>query len=248
MVAPFLLAVQFLTRLPVPLKKRPSESQMRWSAAFYPFVGILIGLGIAGVFRWTSGIFPAEVAIAAALAFGAMLTGGLHEDGLADCADAFGAGGTQERMLEIMRDSRIGSYGALSLILLFLFRFALLSGLAAAAVETSLLLAHAGGRCAAPLMGWLFPAARHSGLGSSFLAGLGPAQVLPGLLTLAAAGYWLSGTDFALLLLLPGFAVACLFCLFCWRRIGGLTGDALGATVLIFEVATYGAFAYKGAA
>ncbi|MEE8586269.1 MAG: adenosylcobinamide-GDP ribazoletransferase [Acidobacteriota bacterium] len=247
MVASFLLAVQFLTRLPVPLRKAPTQSQLRWSTAFYPLVGILIGLGVAGSFRLISAAFPAEAAIVSALAFGVVVTGGLHEDGLADCADAFGAGGTKQRMLEIMRDSRIGTYGALSLILLFLFRFVLLSGLAAAAVESSLLLAHAGGRFSATLLARLFPAARGSGLGASFASKVGLAQILPGLLTLAGFGFWVSGNSFALLLL-PGLGAALLFSIYCWRRVGGLSGDSLGAAVVIFEVGTYCAFAYQGAA
>ncbi|BDW85668.1 hypothetical protein MACH21_18450 [Roseicyclus marinus] len=111
----FLLAVQFLTRLPVPRDLPWSEARQAEAMAYLPLVGLCVG-GIGALVLWGAAlVFPMPVAVLMSLAATLLVTGAFHEDGLADAADGLGGGVTRERALEIMRDSRIGSYGAVSL-------------------------------------------------------------------------------------------------------------------------------------
>src|SRR5947208_11166798 len=116
------LAFQFLTRIPFPGNAHAKGSLSR-SAKFFPVVGMVIALGAAGLHRVFSGhLAPAIVAVLV-LAYLVLITGGFHEDGLADAADGFGGGWKKEKILEIMRDSRIGSFGALAITLSLLARY-----------------------------------------------------------------------------------------------------------------------------
>ncbi|MEM9139739.1 MAG: adenosylcobinamide-GDP ribazoletransferase, partial [Pseudomonadota bacterium] len=108
----FFVGIMFLTRLPVPQGLRHVEGRLARSARYFPLVGVLVGLLTAIVFLVTSEILPTEIAAGLTIAAGIVLTGGLHEDGLADCCDGLGGGATREHALEIMRDSRVGTFGA----------------------------------------------------------------------------------------------------------------------------------------
>ncbi|WP_052711642.1 adenosylcobinamide-GDP ribazoletransferase [Elstera litoralis] len=108
----FRLALMFLTRLPVPINPAPEASEIAEAGDMFPLVGTLIGAATGAVFWGLSTLgLPPLVAAATALAAQLLLTGALHEDGLADMADGFGGGFTRARKLEIMRDSRLGTYG-----------------------------------------------------------------------------------------------------------------------------------------
>ena len=128
MLASFVAAVRFLTRLPVPGPPTRGD-QISRSVGWFPLVGALVGLATAGVHVLGLGLWPAPLAAVLAVAFGLMLTGGFHEDGATDAADGLGGGWTRERMLEIMKDSRIGAYGAMALWVLLSFRWAALVAL-----------------------------------------------------------------------------------------------------------------------
>lgn len=112
----FRMALGFLTILPVPQRKEWSDRDFGWSAVFYPLTGALIGLGAAAALRLFSGAFPGPIAAFLTLIVWILLSGGLHWDGLADCFDGFGCSASPERRLEIMKDSRLGTYGALGII------------------------------------------------------------------------------------------------------------------------------------
>ena len=175
---------------------------------------------------------------AAALALAATLvaTGCLHEDGLADTADGFGGGGERERKLEIMRDSRLGTYGACALVMSLLLRWAAISAIASPiAVAAALIAAHVTARAALPAFMRFVPPARFDGLsagaGQPALRSAGLAALL-GVLTLGIA-LGLSTTMFGLVLATSaGFFMAWLSV----RQIGGQTGDVLGALEQIIEV------------
>src|SRR5215217_5242711 len=123
MLRRFLLAVQFLTRLPVPRGLATTETELGKAAAFFPLVGIIVGASAAAVFLLGQRFAPLSVAVFLTLAFAAFITAGFHEDGLADTFDGLGGGWTRDRALEIMRDSRIGTYGSLALIFLVLGKY-----------------------------------------------------------------------------------------------------------------------------
>ena len=113
----FLLAVQFLTRVPLPTDAAFSPSRQAASVRHYPLVGVSVGGFAALVFFASLQLFPATIAVLLSTAATLLLTGAFHEDGLADTFDGIGGGLTKERSLEIMRDSRIGAYGSLALLI-----------------------------------------------------------------------------------------------------------------------------------
>jgi adenosylcobinamide-GDP ribazoletransferase len=238
MLRQLLLAVQFLTRLPVPARLAPAEEELGRAAGWFPLVGIIVGAGAAIVFLLAVNVVPAPGAVLLALIFTAFITNGFHEDGLADTFDAFGGGWTRERTLEIMRDSRIGTYGALALIFLVLAKYVFLTALPPQQVWRWLIVAHAASRWTVlPLCIWL-PYARAEGQGKLVARQVGVAAFVVGsatflltltLLPLRSAVVAIAVT--AIVVVLSGYCFK--------RRLAGITGDCLGAANQITEIALY---------
>ncbi|WP_413874682.1 adenosylcobinamide-GDP ribazoletransferase [Albidovulum sp.] len=234
------LAFLLLTRLPV--RPIPGEAPaMAASSWAWPIVGLVVG-GISALvclLALALGLPPAMAAILA-LAAAVLVTGGMHEDGLADLADGFGGGRTRERKLEIMRDSRIGSYGVIALVLALGFRataiVALIGG--GGSVFTLAALA-AGSRAVLPAAIALMPAARGDGLGRA-AAGIDPvparAAAAIGFLCLMPLGIGTAVVTAAAI----AFA-ALVVARLAMRQIGGQTGDVLGAMQHLAECAGWAA-------
>ena len=228
-------ALGLLTRLPVPLDHARAGARMGASCWAWPLVGALVG-ALAGLLQaaaLTLGLAPGAAAVAA-LAAGLILTGALHEDGLADCADGFGGGHDRDSRLEIMRDSRIGSFGAAALILALLAKWDLLRGLGP--VEALAALAVSGALARAWLgaaLRWV-PPARSDGLAAT--AGRPRmAAAVAGLLIAAAFALAMDP------LRGPAAAAAAaigagLVLVAGLRAVGGRTGDVLGAGVVLAEI------------
>jgi adenosylcobinamide-GDP ribazoletransferase len=231
------IGVLFFTRLPLP-HDAPTASGVARAGWAAPLAGALVGAHGAAAY-WLAAVAGLPVPVAAALALAAtlLLTGCLHEDGLADTADGFGGGATRERKLAIMRDAPIGTYGSCAILLSLLLRAGALSGLATPAlVVPALIAAHAAARAILPPFMRLVPAARADGLSAA--AGrpppLGSAMALAlGLLALLLALGAAKALAAALLLLLCFAVMAWL----CGRQIGGQTGDVIGALEQAGEVA-----------
>jgi adenosylcobinamide-GDP ribazoletransferase len=205
--------------------------------AWFPLVGALVGLATAGVYVAASGWWPAPVAAVLAVAAGLMLTGGLHEDGASDAADGLGGGSAPPRVVEIMRDSRIGAYGAMALWVVLSFRWAALVALDHRAL-LALPLAMAWGRWSmAVVLAALPPVSK--GLASQVHEGMGRwpallATVLAGLVSLAA---WSLGWHRLWQPALAAGVAAAVWILYLSRRMGGHTGDLLGAGNQLVETA-----------
>jgi adenosylcobinamide-GDP ribazoletransferase len=229
-------AAQFLTRLPTPSTPFAADGIDR-SARYFSLVGQLVGVLCAAVWLVAGRLWPGLPAAALAVAAGVFLTGALHEDGLADTADGLGGGRDREQRLAIMKDSRIGSYGALALILSVALRIVLISAMAPWAGAVALVVAHGGGRAAAAVVMAALPYA-----GDPRAAKLQP---VPGTVTWLEAGLavvlgaWpLIGLGPVRAVLAVGLAAAATAGLaFTARRlIGGVTGDVLGAVEQVAEV------------
>ncbi len=226
------LAVMLLTRLPMGRLADPAPP-LRAVAWAYPVAGAIAALPAALVF-WAAVGLPPLMAALLALAAGALATGGLHEDGLADVADGFGGGTSRDRKLEIMKDSRIGSYGALALLLSVGLRA---SGLAAAPDALTGMAALVGlGMASRAGLPWIMQAvrtARPGGLGATAGGVSGKAAAFA--VALGLLGLLITGHALAMLvaMALAGFG----FTLLCLRQIGGYTGDTLGATQQLTEIA-----------
>jgi adenosylcobinamide-GDP ribazoletransferase len=238
MIRRLFIAVQFLTRLPVSRVLNSSESELGKAAAFFPLVGVVVGAGAALVFALLQRVLPVPEAVLCAIVFAAFITNGFHEDGLADTFDGFGGGWTKDRVLEIMRDSRIGTYGALALIFLVLGKLNFLSSLPAGQIWRWLILAHTASRWTTlPLCAWL-PYARAEGQGKLVAKQVGALEIMTGTFTLLL-----------ILLLIPWrAALATLFVttlvtflsgLYFRARLQGVTGDCLGAANQLTEVGLY---------
>lgn len=227
------VAMMLLTRLPAGQLGRngdvPTLADAVWA---YPLVGALVGGIGAAVLGAGAGLgLPDYVSAGLALAACAAVTGGLHEDGLADLADGFGGGRSAAQKLEIMRDSRIGSYGALALVFAVLLRMAALGALSAqdiGAAMAALIAIEAASRAGLGVMLRVLPPARSAGLGQS-AAGVGGVRIA-GALNIAALAL-AAGLGFGAAAVVAGCiglgqaAVS----LLAMRQIGGQTGDVLGA-------------------
>jgi len=231
----FLSAAGFLTRLPMPGWVGWADDRMIRASRYFAAVGALVGLA-GGLVWWLAGqVAPGAVAAGLALAAMIWLTGALHEDGLADCADGLGGGKSGPQALEIMRDSRVGSYGALALMFSVGLRWAALAALAPGWGMLALVLAGGIGRAAMVPATALASYARREGLGGSLAGGAGVIEVAAALgtaLVLGIIGGWPG-----LLALGLALAVTGGFLLYLVRRVGGYTGDGLGAIAQLGEIA-----------
>lgn len=229
-------AFRFLTRLPVPGPETRAED-LSGAVGWFPVVGAFVGLATAGVFVAALRLWTAPVAAALAVAFGLLLTGGFHEDGFTDAADGLGGGWTKERVLEIMKDSRIGAYGAMALWCTLTLRWTALWSLELKALW-ALPLAMVWGRWSISVILRLLPSISQ-GLAKEVHKGLGWwAFVLSTLLLAAAnlAAWRWSGLN----LMRPAVAsviVVLVWCLYLRRRLGGHSGDLLGAGNQLVEAA-----------
>jgi adenosylcobinamide-GDP ribazoletransferase len=205
------------------------------SAAWFPIVGIGLGVVLTLVDRLTSWLFPPLLAVLLTVTAWKLVTGGLHLDGLADCLDGL-MGRDPEHRLAIMRDSRIGAFGAIGLILLLMLEIAALAELAPAARGRALLVAPVIARATPAVLGRLFRPARPDGQGAAFRAGLGRWAVAVGVaIALAVATVSLGRLGVAALAV--GVVSAVALAAGVGRRLGGVTGDVLGASVEICELA-----------
>ncbi len=237
----FFIAIQFLTRLPVPGKLQLSEETLGKATKFFPMVGVMVGAGAALTFWLLCQLLPHSAAVLGAIIFAAFITNGFHEDGLADTFDGFGGGWTKEQALEIMRDSRLGTYGALALVFLILGKYSFLSSIAQGAqgqVWRWLIVAHTASRWTVlPLCAWL-PYARAEGQGKLVAKQIGKAEISIGSATLFATMFMLSWQAALAAVLVIGSAT--LLSGFYYRaRLSGVTGDCLGATNQLTEVSLY---------
>jgi adenosylcobinamide-GDP ribazoletransferase len=230
-----LIACSFLTRLPVPTREF-SPQRFGAAAACFPLIGLGIGaLGLL-VLQLCAARLGSDLGAWLALAALAAISGGLHLDGLADWFDALGGGrGQRERMLEIMRDPRIGAHGAAALILLLAAKHSALAGLPSSGWALALLGAPVAARAAAVWLLALLPSARSEGLGATFtshvrLRHAGWASLFA-VVTCAALGVP------ALLALLACGAMALAVAGWAKLRLGGINGDVCGAAIELGELA-----------
>ena len=239
-VTGFLGAVQFLTRVPIRLGAPVEHSRV---VPWFGVVGVLIGAAVGGLAAGLTELVPVAVAAACAVVVGLLITGAFHEDGLADIADAFGGGWTVERRLEILKDSRHGTYGVAALTSSIVLRVVCAASIAApSAVFVAFVAAHGVGRVSAVAAMKAAPPATESGLGVSAASSLRRTPTAVGLLAAIAAVSLLSGWWVLPFLGAAVVGTAAVVAL-AVRKIGGLAGDVLGAVeqvveCLVFVVAT----------
>lgn len=230
------LALSFYTRLPTP--QNLDYQQLQQASVYLPVIGWLVGAVSALVFYLSALLWPPMTAAILALIAGILLTGAFHEDGFADVCDGFGGGWGKQRILEIMKDSQVGAYGAIGVCLLLLLKISLLTAMPVAAVPVVLLAGHSISRLPPLLLMQRYRYARqeHSKGGAAvFKPGkrdllFAAACALLPLLLLPAL---------CLLAIIPVLLGSCLLGRYFYRHIGGYTGDCLGASQQIAETVFY---------
>ena len=232
-VGPF-AALQFLTRLPVRLRRAPDMAAM---VVWFPLAGAVIGAIAGGIgaaaFEWTSPLVAGALAVTASL----LVTGAFHEDGLGDIADAFGGGYTVERRLEIMKDSRHGTYGVAAMCASIALRIVAVGSMpSTATVFASVVAAHALARGAAVALMAAVPLAGHSGLGADYGQATtrvrgAIAMVMATAIGVVAVGWWAGPA------VLVALMAAALVGALARHKIGGISGDVLGAAEQVAECA-----------
>ena len=250
-----LVAIQFLTRLPVPPFRHYEPDWLHQSSRHFPAVGLLVGLLCAGVLWLTSSLLTPLVGAVLSTAFGIKLTGAFHEDGLADTCDGLGGGLTRERTLTIMKDSRLGTYGVLGLVSALLIKISLLASMPVSVAMVALIIGHSASRLLCISLIALLPYGgevehakakpmaqqltwRQAIFASVWLlSGIILAVVLfPNAIMQIGMGQWLLALFLALLA--TDYMRRLLR-----RRLQGYTGDGLGATQQLSEVAIYAGLA-----
>lgn len=228
------VAVQLLTRIPVRLAT-VTDADLRRSCVFFPAVGLIVAA--AGVLtRWAlAAPLGRTAATVLAVTVMVMITGAFHEDGLADSADGLWGGLTPERRVEIMRDSRLGTYGGAALCLSLLLRVALLGPLPLDVFAQAVVAGHVLGRAAGVLLAGTLPALADQGLGAKVIGPRGAGTWLAVGLQSVAVAVWAVGWSLWLPLAVALLAVA-LVRRTARRRLGGLTGDLLGAVNQVAHV------------
>ncbi|MEN6320967.1 MAG: adenosylcobinamide-GDP ribazoletransferase [Syntrophaceae bacterium] len=231
-----LAAVQFLTVIPFPKSFVSREKDLEKSVTFFPIVGLLIGLIIAAIDYVIGFILPPYPASAVTVIALTGISGGLHMDGLADTADGFFSARPRDKILEIMKDSRTGVMGVIAVVLVILLKFSLLISLALPFRFGIIMLMPLAGRCSLVIMMTALPYVRsEGGLATAFGGGKSWLNVLWVLAFLIAVG-WIAAPGVGLLVCFSSLIMAALLSLYCFRKIGGYTGDTLGALCEITEI------------
>lgn len=226
----FFAAVSFLTIIRVPAQTVPPGR----AAVFFPLVGAMLGIAGAALYLALNFVLPVSLAALITIAFWTLISGGLHEDGLADVADAMRAGRTREKMLAILKDSRIGTYGAVAIVLSVVARWQALQYVPAGRVLIVFIVAQTVPRAAIVALAWL---SRPSGdgLGLAFSSSL----TTTGALIAIAQGIIVSmllGWRPGLLILAGAYLIIRFARAYFYKRIGGVNGDCLGATEQLLEI------------
>lgn len=244
----FLVAIQFMTRLPVPHLTGFSPGWLAQSARYFPLVGALVGWINVGVWWLSAFYFPPVVAVGLMMGSSLLLTGAFHEDGFADVCDGFGGGITRDAVLSIMKDSRVGAYGAIGIGMILALKWSTLVSLPRAVFPMMVIGAHMASRWCAIGLIWRLqyvradtsakskPLADSLGTADWLSSGaLGALTLLPMILLIdpAAGSVWLRALLAALACAIVSTVVAGAY----FRaRIGGYTGDCLGAAQQIAEL------------
>lgn len=237
----FFAALRYFTRLPVPGWVGHSEEQLDHAARWFPAVGWIVGAIGALVTVAALQFWPPTIAVLLGIAVTVVVTGAFHEDGLSDTLDGLGGGLSREQALAIMKDSRIGNYGAIGIVLALLTKFVVLTELAVLPAPTfvvTLIAGHALSRLTATTLIFTLDYARAAGKSKPLATRMGKGELAFAALCGLAPCLWLPPAQLAVALLLVALVTA-LCARWFVRRLGGYTGDCLGATQQLTELAFY---------
>lgn len=233
----FFTALMFFTRLPVP-DIEYSQEKLNSSSRYFPLVGILVGALSATVFMFSSLIFSIHISVLLSMITSILITGAFHEDGFADTCDGFGGGYTKEKILEIMKDSRIGAFGAIGIILLLILKFFILSETKSMMIPIVIVSGHSISRLISISLLYTMVYVKEEGKAKPLSTALPLMSLLIacffGLLPLL-----LFKKVLVLLVLIPLLLTRWYLSYYFKKHIGGYTGDCLGAAQQVSEIVFY---------
>ncbi len=245
----FLTAIQFFTRIPVPAWVGHSAQQLDQAARYFPLVGVLVGALSAAVLWLGAQVLPLSLAVGLSMAAGILITGAFHEDGLSDFADGMGGGHTLEKMLAIMKDSRVGAYGVIAIVLVLLLKYQALLALgdlhSLPLLAAALVAAHSVSRllAASIMLTQRYIREDDSARAKPAAQAISPVSFAIATLTGVAALGILYAADADSSAIAAAVGTALLMRIYlAWRlqqRLGGYTGDCLGAVQQLCELAFY---------
>ncbi|WML35986.1 adenosylcobinamide-GDP ribazoletransferase [Clostridium sp. OS1-26] len=236
-VCNFLLMIQFLTRIPVNISLPCEKDDFRRASIFFPVIGLVVGGIQWGVYKLLTNIIPINTVIIIILIVGVIVTGAIHIDGLGDTCDGFFAFKGSDRIIEIMKDSRIGTYACIAIVMDLLLKYTLFSFIVPK-FSIALIAAPMISRCSVLFLGFKGKTAKSTGTGNFFIGNVGIVQFIIGLIITVGVLSLLMTPRYIVILLIAALALSFAFNLFCEKRIGGLTGDTLGANNELVEILT----------
>ena len=242
----FILSLQFLTRIPVRSDGHYTALRMAEIPRYFPLVGALIGAAGGAVFLVAHELLSLGSAVLVCVAATVALTGAFHEDGLADTFDGVGGGTSKSRALEIMRDSRVGTYGTLAVVVALLLKIALLTELPARYIPTALILGHTVSRLSSVLVLIQGRYVRDEGAGKPVAQGLSVKSTWVAVITAVVVTLltWLLVGSVPIIAAIGAMLVAhVLLRLWIEQKIGGYTGDTLGSIQQVSELGCYAGLA-----
>jgi adenosylcobinamide-GDP ribazoletransferase len=240
----FFIALQFFTRLPIPAWVGFEAAWLQHASRYFPLVGVVVAAIAAGVYYAAALVLPAPVAAVLSTAASIYMTGAFHEDGFADTCDGLGGGMTKERALEIMKDSRVGAYGAIGIVCMLATKLSALAMLPPHVAVAALFVAHPLSRLAATALIWRLDYVRGEGKAKPLAQQMTTTEFAIATLTCALPASYIVATD----AMTPAAVVAAIVAALAaalWlgrlfvRRLGGYTGDCLGAVQQLAEALIY---------
>lgn len=231
MIKGLILALQFLTRLPINIPIDFNEENIRKSTFYYPVVGIILG-SLSSIPYYFLSPYNKNIGSFLTIIVMIILTGGLHLDGLSDTADGFFSNKDKEKTLEIMKDSRVGAFGVLSLILIILFKYILISNMETN-LPIALILSMANGRLMVLLQIGFKKVARPGGLGDMLHSSKPRNYILTSSILYIILNLFINIKY--IIPLIGSFIIAEIISIYTYKKIGGFTGDVYGATIEITE-------------
>ncbi len=234
---PFFAALQFLTVVPLPQGWSGDQRALSKSVTFFPIIGLLIGISAAAIDIVLNALLPQLPASVIVVIYLMAVSGGFHMDGLADTADGFFSSRPRDKILDIMRDSRTGAMGVMAIVSVFVLKVSLLAGIPSPLRVSTLILMPVAGRCALTVVMTILPYARQEGGLASLFQSSRSWHQIPWVLVVLIASSWIAVQWTGIVAAAFSVFVMLAFSAYSRQKIGGFTGDTLGAACELTELA-----------
>ncbi len=235
----FLLVFQFITRLPVNISLKCEQENFKKGTLYFSVVGAIIGALEYLVFMGSYQILPLPIASVLTVLSGIFITGGLHMDGLGDTCDGFFAFKGKDRIIEIMKDSRVGTFGVIALIMEIIFKIVGIYYLGTKDLAYMIIVVPCISRLSLVYLSLIGKTAKKNGTGNLYIGNTNIIYFMGGIILTLAIGNLFFSIETILFLIVAAIVISSIFNIYCVRRIGGLSGDTLGANNEIIEIALF---------